>query len=85
MFQTLDKGETVKETKHLLVAPNCLQNKVLAMIDEEIHHAKAGEEAYIGLKMNSLTDKKIIEKFLGIQWCIFTGIHQMIEIGRAHV
>lgn len=42
------KGETVKETKHLLVAPNCLQNKVLAMIDEEIHHAKAGEEAYIG-------------------------------------
>ena len=64
VFQTLDKGETVKETKHLLVAPNCLQNKVLAMIDEEIHHAKAGEEAYIGLKMNSLTDKKIIDKLI---------------------
>ena len=64
VFQTLDKGETVKETKHLLVAPNCLQNKVLAMIDEEIHHAKAGEAAYIGLKMNSLTDKKIIDKLI---------------------
>ena len=41
--------------EHLLVAPKCLQNKVLAMIDEEIEHAKVGEQAYIGLKMNSLT------------------------------
>lgn len=64
VFQALDKGETVKETRHLLVAPNCLQNKVLTMIEEEIHHAKAGEEAYIGLKMNSLTDKKIIDKLI---------------------
>ena len=64
VFQALDKGETVKETQHLLVAPNCLQNKILAMIDEEIHHARAGEESYIGLKMNSLTDKKIIDKLI---------------------
>ena len=26
--------------------------------------AKAGEEAYIGIKMNSLTDKKIIDKLI---------------------
>ena len=64
VFQALDKGETVKETSHLLVAPNCLQNKVLTMIEEEIHRAKAGEEAYIGIKMNSLTDKKIIDKLI---------------------
>ena len=64
VFQTLDKGETVKETKHLLVAPNCLQNKVIGMIEEEMRHAHKGEEAYIGLKMNSLTDKKIIDKLI---------------------
>ena len=64
VFQALDKGETVKETSHLLVAPNCLQNKVLTMIEEEIHRAKAGEEAYIGIKMNALTDKKIIDKLI---------------------
>ena len=64
VFHALDKGETVKETKHLLVAPNCLQNKVIDMIDDEIHHAQAGDEAYIGLKMNSLTDKKIIDKLI---------------------
>ena len=34
----------------------------LAMIDAEIEHAKAGEPSYIGLKMNSLTDKRIIDK-----------------------
>ena len=42
----------------------CLQNKVLAMIDEEIEHAKVGEQAYIGLKMNSLTDKRIMNKLV---------------------
>lgn len=64
VFQALSMGETVQETEHLLVAPNCLQNRVLQMIDEEIEQAKAGEEAYIGLKMNSLTDKKIMEKLV---------------------
>ena len=64
VFQALSMGETVQESEHLLVAPNCLQNRILDMIDEEINYAKAGEEAYIGLKMNSLTDKKIMEKLI---------------------
>ena len=64
VFQALSMGETLQESEHLLVAPNCLQNRVLEMIDEEIAHAKAGEDAYIGLKMNSLTDKKIMEKLI---------------------
>ena len=62
VFQALAMGETVEDMDHLLVAPKCLQNKVLAMIDTEIEHAKAGESSYIGLKMNSLTDKRIIDK-----------------------
>ena len=55
---------TLEDMDHLLVAPKCLQNKVLAMIDEEIEHAKVGEQAYIGLKMNSLTDKRIMNKLV---------------------
>ena len=62
VFQALAMGETVEDMDHLLVAPKCLQNKVLAMIDAEIEYAKAGEPSYIGLKMNSLTDKRIIDK-----------------------
>lgn len=62
IFQNLAKGEAVHHVDKLLVAPHCLQSKVLDMIQEEIEHAKRGEKAYIGLKLNSLTDKKIMEK-----------------------
>ena len=34
------------------------------MIDEEIAHAKQGEESYIGIKINFLTDKAIITKLV---------------------
>ena len=64
VFQALSMEETVDNVQHLLVASRCLQNKVLSMIDEEIACAKEGKEAYIGLKMNSLTDKKIIDKLI---------------------
>ena len=64
VFQALSKGEVVEHSKHLLVAPKCLQNKVLDMLDEEIAHARNGEEAYAGFKLNSLTDKKIIDKLI---------------------
>lgn len=64
VFQALSKGEVVEHTRHLLVAPKCLQNKVLDMVDEEIAHARNGEEAYAGFKLNSLTDKKIIDKLI---------------------
>ena len=64
VFQALTKGETVEESEHLLVAPKCLQNRIIDMIDEEIGHRKNGEDAYIGLKLNSLTDKKIIDKLV---------------------
>lgn len=64
VFQALSKGEVVEHTRHLLVAPKCLQNKVLGMLDEEIAHARNGGEAYAGFKLNSLTDKKIIDKLI---------------------
>ena len=64
VFACLLRGETIEETHVLLVAPKCLQNKVLAMIDDEICHAKKGEDAYVGIKINSLTDKVIIEKLV---------------------
>ncbi len=62
VFQALLKGEVVEQSEKLLVAPKCLQNRVLEMIDEEIEHARHEEPAYVGVKLNSLTDKKIIDK-----------------------
>ena len=61
VFAALQKGEIVENTNILMVAPKCLQGKVSDYIDAEI--AK-GKEGYIGLKINSLTDKVLIEKLV---------------------
>lgn len=64
VFRTLSIGEVVEHSKLLLVAPHCLQNRVLEMMDNEIAVAKAGGEGYVGAKLNSLTDKVIMDKII---------------------
>ena len=64
VFQALSLGETVEQTDVLFVAPNCLQNKVLDRIDQEIKLTKEGKKGYLGFKLNSLTDKRIIDKLI---------------------
>lgn len=64
VFNALAMGDTVEESDLLLVAPKCLQNRVLALIDREAELARRGEEAYIGVKINSLTDKRIIDRLI---------------------
>lgn len=64
VFQALMLGETVDHMSTLLVAPHCLQNKLMDMIDGEISKAKAGGKGHIRLKMNSLTDKMLIDKLV---------------------
>lgn len=63
-FQEILIGNTIDRTEHLLVAPNSLQQPVLDMIQGEIEHEKKGEASYIGIKVNSLTDKKIMDKLI---------------------
>ena len=64
VFNALALGETVDETKLLLIAPNCLQNEIIERLDTQIGIAKAGKPAYAGFKLNSLTDKTIIDKLI---------------------
>ena len=61
VFTALSCGETLEHCDHLMVAPHCLQNKVLDLMDREI---EKGENGYIGVKINSLTDKDIIKKLI---------------------
>lgn len=64
VFNALSLGTLVENTEHLLVAPLSLQNKIIEMIDNEIAAARRGEDAYIGLKLNSLTDKILMDKLI---------------------
>ena len=61
MFNALSLGTTVESSTTLLVAPKCLKSRIVEMIDNEITY---GNDGYIGLKMNSLTDKDIIDKLI---------------------
>ncbi len=64
VFKALSMGEIVDQTRLLWAAPLCLQNRALEMMDNEIRIARAGGEGYVGLKLNSLTDKALIDKLI---------------------
>lgn len=59
VFNALVQGSAAGRTNRLLVAPNGLKNRIVEFIDNEITY---GREGYIGIKINSLTDRDLIEK-----------------------
>ena len=61
VFNALSVGTTVSNTSTLWVAPKGLKPRVVEMLDTEIIY---GKEGYIGFKLNSLTDRDIIEKLV---------------------
>ena len=64
VFNCLSMGEVVEDSRHLMVAPACLRTKVLAFMEREIEQARQGRAAYLGFKLNGLTDKLIIDKLI---------------------
>ena len=64
VFNKICMEEVMEKTKHLLVSPKCMQNKIADLIDGEIKKVEEGKEGYIGMKFNSLTDKVLIEKLI---------------------
>lgn len=64
VFNDLFMGQTTDDTTHLLVAPHSFKNKIVTLFDREIALARSGEPAEIMLKMNSLTDKTLINKLV---------------------
>ncbi len=64
IFRSLMIGETVEHTENLLVAPKELQAGILRLMSEEIEKASKGKNGYIGIKINSLTDRVLIEKLV---------------------
>ncbi len=62
VFEFLDINYKLHKYKHLIVSPHYTRKKFYQLIDREILNAIEGKEAYIWLKMNSLTDFEIIDK-----------------------
>ena len=64
VFDALSTDSLVEHTNALMVAPLCLRSKLLAMLEEEIIHARNGEEAYFAAKVNSISDKGLMDKIV---------------------
>lgn len=61
VFNMLSGYSEPKYWNKLIVAPLWMKDRFLKMIEMEANHAKAGREARIMAKMNSLCDPKIME------------------------
>jgi len=62
VFKALGKGVLAKGLEHLIVSPIDSRPNIYKLIDNEIRNAKAGKQAYMILKMNSLADEQMIAK-----------------------
>ena len=62
IFQELTGMGKPANLKKLLHAPFTLHEKLMSFIDDEIAHAKAGKRAHIIVKVNALTERRLIDK-----------------------
>ena len=62
VFDFFDVNYRVHRYKHLIVSPHYTRGKFNKLIDREISNALLGKEAFIKLKMNSISDFKITDK-----------------------
>jgi polyphosphate kinase len=62
VFEFFQINYRVYRYKHLVVSPHYTRSKFIKLIDREILNANLGRPAYIKLKMNSLSDIKMIDK-----------------------
>ena len=61
IFDFLERNHRRFQPKYLLVSPYHMRDDFAAMIEKEIENTKAGKQAYIYLKLNSLVDEYMIE------------------------
>lgn len=62
IFQELTGMGKPANLKKLLHAPFTLHDKLMGFIDDEIAYAKAGKRAHIIIKVNALTERRLIDK-----------------------
>ena len=62
IFDFFDVNYRLHRYKHLIVSPHYTRSRFNKLIDREIMNAQAGKNAFMKLKMNSLSDFKLIDK-----------------------
>lgn len=62
VFGFIERPYTPVRFKELLVSPNEMKNRFVALINDEIKNRKSGKPAYIKIKINHITDPVMVEK-----------------------
>lgn len=62
VFRFIDKPYSPVKFRKLLVSPNEMKNKFLQLIDNEIRNHLSGKPAWIRMKVNHITDTKMVQK-----------------------
>ncbi|WP_375324011.1 polyphosphate kinase 1 [Flagellimonas sp. GZD32] len=62
VFGFFETNYKINKYKHLIVSPHYTKSTFKKLIDKEIDNAKLGKEAYIKIKMNSLTSYEMVDK-----------------------
>lgn len=62
VFDFIRRPYTVPQFKHLLVSPNDMRDPLIRLIDNEIATAHKGKKAYIKIKINHITDRRMVSK-----------------------
>jgi polyphosphate kinase len=84
VFDFFDINYRIPNYKHLLVSPHFFRKGMNKLINEQIKRAQKGKKAMIRLKMNSLSDRKIINRLYkasqaGVQVdLVVRGINRLI-------
>lgn len=96
VFNFFEANYKVNKFKHLIVSPHYSRTMLTKLINTEIAHAKVGKPSGIKLKLNSLSDRKMIDKLYeanraGVKidmivrgiCCLIPGVEGMSENIRA--
>ena len=62
VFDFIEKPYSPVVFKELLVSPNDMRKRLIALINKEIRNKEQGKEAYILCKVNHITDRALVEK-----------------------
>lgn len=65
LFHLFESPYNPPKFKHILVAPYYIRNSFIRLLSKEIKNAKEGKDAWAIIKLNSITDKKIVQKLYG--------------------
>ena len=80
VFEALMIGQTLESSAALLVAPRFMEKPLIDLVQAEIDRQQLGGQGHIRLKMNSMTDRALMDKLIEASQAGVPGKTDNIEV-----